>query len=372
MRLLKIGSIPLPKIYIVDPTVDDLGKCRQLGVPYMVKPHGWTDEKLVKAVLWRTLMQKFPSIKWTEVLGFGRQGTRWIGYEDDPADKVEVWVPKQGEEGEVAAVHRENPGFDTCGDTDEGLAFSDGYRTVEGGLDVGDRLDEYDYVQSSVDNYIGDLGWYVDIEELQSLRVLPQFLDDIATAVKRNMANTAWMDGWSKKLAYPGGNYQGGSDLPNLIILDVSGSIPSGVAGTMVTLVETLRNQANADFIITSGRSEYWKAGDKLPNPDQLARYIGGCNECRQFYGILRKHVLGKHWGNVIVFGDWDAPNDRRFSNDSDSWLDDNELQSTKIECIMPFHTRDKVMPGYGKWAARACPKAVTEVNTSWVRGMWR
>lgn len=348
---LKVGNLNLPRVYICE-SRKDAQECRQKGVPYIIKPKDWDDEKLVKAVLYNTLYKKFPHIRWDILFG------------DRFSRKPKVHVPAVQV---VEDNHRDNPGFDTCGSSDETMQVSNGYRTTGGGLAEDDAVDYHD---ATIDDYLGCHLWGVSIEELQALKVLPTFMDDIADAIKTNLAGMAWMDGYNKKLGIPTGYFQGSTDAPNLIILDTSGSIPSGVASTMVTLIDTLRSQANADLIITSGRSEYWKANQDLPTPDELSWLIGGCNECRQFYGILRKHILGKHWGNVIVFGDQDAPEDPRFSRYSDCWLKESDLQSTKIDRIMAFHTYDKVMPGYGLWCLEAAPKAEVVYNTAWVKDM--
>ena len=357
MYQLKIGAIPLPKLYVC--TRSEARRCRELGVPYIIKPSGWSDEKLVKAVLWRTLVEKFPKIKWKEVLGF-------------PAmPRVNVHVP---EKIEVVAEHRDNPGVDTGGYSSPDMEVTNNgeYRSTGGGLPEDDKFEDVEFVTTTIDNYIGDLGFYVNVEELQALKLLPEFMDDIANAIKINIANSFWMDGYNKKLGAPLGHWQGTSQAPNLIILDVSGSVPSGVAGTMVSLIDTLRTQANADLIITSRRSEYWPARTDLPDPDRLSHLIGGCNECRQFYAILRKHILGKHWGNVIVFGDQDAPEAPRFKNYKSCWLNESELQSTRIDRIMAFHTYMEKMPGYGLWAEKAAPKAEVVFNTKWTESMER
>lgn len=377
MHQLKVGTIPLPKLYVCENT-QEASECRIRGVPYIIRPLGLDDVTIVKAVLYRTLVSKFPKIRWDLVLG-----NEAINSSDGimvrvPVEEEEPWQPLEGTVHEIDAYHRVNPGVDSApGDPSTSMTVvNGGYRTASGGLDPEDTLDKAikrtEYKRVSISNYIGDLGWYVSIEELQSLKLLPTFLDDIAEAIKVNIANTNWIDGYNKKLDCPIGHYQGSSAAPNLIVLDTSGSIPSGVAGTMISLIETLRHQCNADLIITSGRSEYWAANEELPSSDDLAYMIGGCNECKQFYSILRKHVLGKHWGNVIVFGDNDAPEDDRFKGYSSSWLKDNELQSTKIDRIMCFHTRYKEVPGYGLWAAKAAPKAEITYNNQWVMSMTR
>lgn len=350
IRQLKIGTINLPKVYICDNRTD-AKTCREKGVPYIIKPSSWDDDKLIKAVLFNTLLKRFPHIKWAELFG------------DKFSRKPKVHEPVE----HVSSARRVNPGADTCGESSEAMQVSDDYRMTGGGLP---EDDEVIYTDTTIDDYLGQHVWNVSIEELQALKILPTFMDDIAEAIKANIANTAWMDGYNKKLGIPVGHYQGSTDAPNLIVLDTSGSIPSGVASTMVALIDTLRTQANADLIITSGRSVYFKANEDLPTPDQLSKLIGGCNECRQFYGILRDKILGKHWGNVIVFGDNDAPEDKRFSKYSNHWLKDSDVQSTKIDRIMAFHTRREDMPGYGLWAEKASPKAEVVYNTKWVQSM--
>lgn len=350
LRQLKIGTLDLPKVYICD-SRSDAKTCRDKGVPYIIKPKNWTDDKLIKAVLFNTLQKKFPHIKWAELFG------------DKFSRKPKVHKPIVHE----TSTHRNNPGVGTCGRSGETMVVTDDYRMTGGGLE---EDDEIVYTDTSIDDYLGQHVWNVSIEELQALKILPTFMDDIAEAIKSNIANTAWMDGYNKKLGIPVGHYQGSTDAPNLIILDTSGSIPSGVASTMVALIDTLRTQANADLIITSRRSVYFKANEDLPTPDQLSYLIGGCNECRQFYGILRDKILGKHWGNVIIFGDHDAPEARRFEKYSDCWLKDSDVQSTRIDRIMAFHTYHRSVPGYGLWAQKAAPKAEVVYNTEWVQSM--
>jgi len=392
MYQLKIGTIPLPKLYVCNKS--EVKECRRLGVPYIIKPERWSDDKLVVAVLWRTLYKKFPSIRWDKILKF-HEGTDFKRLrinvphvvQNEPVIE-EPWQPMAGEQVEVAAEHRENPGYDTCGNSSPSMEVTEDaeYRSTGGGMDPDDNLDfetstHVEWEKQTIDKYIGDLGYYVNVEELQALRLLPTFLDDIANAIKLNLMNSMWMDGYNKKLGCNVGHWQGSDQAPNLIILDTSGSIPSGVAGTMISLIDTLRHQANADLIITSGRSEYWAANTDLPDPDKLSYLIGGCNERTQFYAILRKHVFGKHWGNVIIFGDQDAPSDRRldgrnykysYDRDPNAEILDKELQSTRIDRIMAFHTYYEKVPGYGLWAKQACPKAEVVYNTKWVDDMTR
>ena len=377
MYQLKIGTIPLPKLYVC--SREEAKECRRLGVPYIIKPPTWSDEKLIKAVLWRTLNKKFPYIKWKSLFAMSDREVNKLNIfvphevEDEPVHAEQVLVP---------AEHRDNPGVDTCGLTSPDMEVTEdaNYRSTGGGLDAEDKVDwsassHIEWDRQNMDQYIGDLGYYVNVEELQQLRLLPTFLDDIANAIKLNLQSAAWMDGYNKKLDCNVGHWQGADQAPNLIILDTSGSIPSGVAGTMISLIETLRHQCNADLIITSGRSEYWAANSELPDPDKLSYLIGGCNECVQFYDILRKHILGRHWGNVIIFGDQDSPLRGDIQRAVVKGYTENitlkELQSTRIDRIMSFHTYSSTkVPGYGLWATDADPKAEVVYNCRWVDSM--
>lgn len=359
MHQLKIGQVPLPTIYVVQKK-DEIEAARRHGIPYIVKPRGWSDDKLVKAVLFKTLRDKFPHIDWVKALHITASS----------ASNVEVVVP-------VSSAYRctdgEDP-FDLPPDESMQVTEDGGYRPSDGGFD-GDNPDLEDpgFDHLTIDEFIGDTLYQVSIEELQALRCLPVFLDDIADAIRQNLIGTEWMAGWNKKLACDMGRYQLGQQARNLIIVDVSGSIPSGVAGTMVTLCETMRSQCDADLIITGNRSWWYPNGEPLPSPDRLRATIGGCNECKQFYKILREHVIGRHWGNVIVFGDQDAPEDSRFARHKETWLKPEDAgHNTQIDNLLAFHTYRDAVPGYGLWVETLCPGVPTTTNKEWNKCMKR
>lgn len=359
MYQLKIGNIPLPVIYVVER--NEAFRARNLGVPYIVRPKGYDDEHIVKAFLYRKLYEKFPNVDWHSKLGIWR----------DP--NLKVWVPKVVD---VSSAYRETDGGIGNGAVSSSMEQSQDYRFTGGGSDEEMHCENITYERKAIDDWLEDRTWDVDIDTLQKLHLLPTFLDDVATAIKRNLVGLQWMDGWNKKLDCNLGRYDAGSEAPNLIVLDVSGSIPKGISGTMVSLIETLRTQANAALIITGRNSQYWEIGDKLPSPRQLAHLIGGCNERTQFYNILRTRVFGKHWGNVIVFGDNDAPSDARFDNldryrgSKIDKISDSEMASTRIDNLLAFHAYSKRVPGYGLWAEACTPKANVQIDTSWVHDL--
>ena len=348
MYRLKWHGITMPPIYVVEP--NEREEARRFGIPFLIKPSDWTDEDLIKVCLYHWLVSKFPNISWSKV--FDDYGMH---------SSLKVNVP---------AEYRENPGCWTDGWTSDDFEVTEGgaYRETAGGME-GDDV-EIDYDSMRAWDFFDPSNVSANVEVLQKLKLLPKFMSDITDAIKSNLLDTSWMDGWNKKLDAPLGCYQGSSEAPNLIILDVSGSIPRGIASTMIGLIDTLRTQANADLIITSGTSKYWKRGDKLPTPTQLSYLVGGCNEATQFYQILNDHVLGKHWGNVIVFGDQDCPTERRFSFQQENAPKPAQLSATRIDNLMSFHTYCKLTPGYGRWVKDTSNRVPETIDTSWVSFM--
>ena len=63
MYKLKIQGIDLPRLYVAE-SRQDAKLLRDNGAPYVVKPKGWDDERLLKAIFYRWLCRKFPGIDW--------------------------------------------------------------------------------------------------------------------------------------------------------------------------------------------------------------------------------------------------------------------------------------------------------------------
>jgi len=352
MRRLRIGQAKLPEIYVVSDRAE-VAVAREYGIPYLVKPAGWDDEKLVKAVMMRMLWRRFPAIEWEQVLG--------ISHHERESLTIVSPVTRKRVKG--------SNGF-TASSANTG---GEGYRGLDDdGTQVSDD-DDVEWARESLDHAIGTT-WEEDvsIEELQRLKVLPTFLDDIATAIKRNLIGLQWHDGWNKKLGAPMGRVGMGSQAPNLMVLDVSGSIPGGVSKTMVTLIDTLRTQANADLIVTGDRSKWFGINDAV-DPYVVAECVGGCNEATQFYKILADHVCGRHFGNVVVFGDDDAPDDDRFRHDQKNKPYKKMIEAgTRFDNLLAFDTHFDKVPGYGLFVTEINPDIPIEYNHDWVKVMKR
>lgn len=348
MYRLKIGGLALPPLYICE-SRRDATECKKKGVPYLIKPKSMDSAELIKWALLTTLRSKFPHINWFGVLGIERN------------KRKELIVKVPGCNAMAHSFTGSNDG--TAGDVIVDQA--EDTRSFLGGFDDG----EDDYADRPLGSYIGDFSAEVKIEELQALHLLPTFLDDVAEAIRRNLYGLEWSEGYNKKYGVPIGNFDTAYEAVNLMILDVSGSIPRGISSTMLTLIDTLRTQANADLIITGSCSKFWRAGDELPDPQWIRNRIGLGNEASQFYSILKKEYANRKIGNLICFGDDDCPEWYEAFNVEKCELKDSDLSGTTVENMLSFHTCSNKTPGYAKWAKElGCKSEV--INSSWCRYM--
>jgi hypothetical protein len=137
----------------------------------------------------------------------------------------------------------------------------------------------------------------------------------------------------------------------------------------MLTLADTLREQCNADLIITSMRSGYYPAGSELPKPQTLRDYYGRSNESAEFFAILQEHIAGREWGHVISFGDCDCPGrlEHAYDYHTDQYVSAN-MAGTKVHAVHHFHTKyGNTDTGYARWVTECDPSAeVIYEPTNW------
>lgn len=278
------------------------------GLPYVRWSAGAKD--LLVQVLRPVLEKKFPHIDWPKVLGRKKNISTAI-----------VHVPGEEDCSSSGLGSDESPISD--------IATSE--RSFTGSVEPGNQE------MLSISEYLDDASSYVNIESLQQLELLPSFLGGIVDNIKKNLvAPLHWREGWNKKKRCCLGNYHGEHQLPNLIIIDVSASIPRGISATMLTLADTLRSQVQADIIITGGISLYFPYGKELPSPEEMRRRVPLGNERECFYRIVTKR-LHKQYGHIISFGDDDAPG-QIFTN-------------VRCKVVHHYHTwKSKAQTGYAKY----------------------
>lgn len=342
LQRVTMPGLELPRLYIAEDR-KDVQLAKKQGIPFIK----WTEGKdaLLKQLLRPALEKMFPGIKWNKVLGKRKEFKSKI-----------VHVPGNDEDDPITDCYSNGH---VSKDTDETVAIADSKRYFKGSNESAQPME----TQYDIADYVGDLSSSVDIDCLMELKLLPTFVGDIVDCIHKNINNNMhWTEGYNKKLGLALGKFNSPRELPNLIILDVSGSIPRGISATMITLIDTLREQCNAELIITASISKYYALGDKLPSPEQIREDFGYGNECDQFYKILKRYVFGREWGHVISFGDNDCPERCWEQNES---IDDMDKSATHVHIVHHYHTTRKEQTGYAMW----CDSVLcddSEYNTKW------
>ncbi len=328
-------GIKLPRLYVAENN-EDAKDAMEMGVPFIKWKKG--NDELIRLLLRPTLERMFPYVNWNKVLG--------------PREELRSTYV---ECAASPSIHSEGEG--ECDRDDAVVDYA------SGGFRDFDAIGRDGNVTTSLERFMADKTSRVDLDVLQDLNLLPKFMGDIADCIKVNLtAPTKWSEGWNKKKAASLGNFNRSGQLPNLIILDVSGSIPRGISATMIQLIDTLRTQLSADLIITSSISKFYPAGSQLPDPEDIRLKFGFMNESSQFYNILKTEIRGRKFGHVIAFGDSDRPEPRKCP----------DLLGTEVMNVHNFHTGlgwkrdDEYEVGYAEWTKSLANAPAVEYNTEW------
>ena len=204
---------------------------------------------------------------------------------------------------------------------------------------------------STVSEFIEDISYQVDIECLKHLKVIPTwFTSKIEDAIKSNiLSSITWNPSlYNKKLDNTSGAITLATPDRNLIIIDISASIPKSIAKACLLLSKTMVTQFFADLIITGRRSalfDYTEV-DSL-DIDQVYEDYGQNNECKDFRAIVSQH---RNYDNVIVFGDNHTPLDNWGNEESISKKQAYDICNFKVNKIYSFHTTDfEIIAGYAE-----------------------
>lgn len=363
LQRITLPGIELPRLYMAE-NKNDAEIAREKGIPYIVWRQG--KDSLLKTLLLPTLKKMFPHIKWNNMIGIPKTRSVIVNVkgntispidEDIIPDDVEDWHAS----GDIDSTYNEDDIVDKTVDIAENKReiYSDGRSN-----DPVEELDVY--------AYLGDLSSQVNLEVLQELKLMPSFIGDIMDCIKKNViAGTLWSDGYNKKKGACVGNYDRAGQLKNLIIVDISHSIPIGIAATMLCLIDTLRTQVCADLIITGGKSRFYPYGSDLPTAQGIRNTIPRSQECVEFYAILKKHIRGNHYGHVISFGDDDCPARiarwKFTTEEADNFLKDNEfLEGTVVEEVHNYHTFKRGRTGYVEWCFHLAKTPKESFDNTW------
>lgn len=361
LQRVMLDGIELPRLYIAE-NYEDAMLAKSKGIPFIRWRQG--QDALIRMLLRPVLEDMFPHIKWDMVLGRRKHvSTQVVMCEAEEQDR-QLDVVDHIDDKAGAEVTREESSQVEGDDT--GI-----HDNMVAGIAKDERLFHDDHANKMIverkmdlEDYVGDMSSYVNIEVLQRLRLMPAFIGDILDCVKLNIGSGMhWAEGYNKRLGLPVGRYNSSGQLPNLIILDVSGSIPRGISATMISLIDTLRTQLSADLIITGSNSRFYKMGDELPSPQRIRNMFGYGNESWDFFRILSLHIRGKHYGHVFSFGDDDTPTYKCFKDEYGGL----SLAGTKVEHVHHYHTwRVRTETGYAKWCQMLSVKPKVDYDSTW------
>lgn len=360
LERVTMPGIEFPRLYIAE-NREDVRLARENGVPFVRWRHG--KDKLIALMLMPVLKKMFPYIDWNRVSNAPK--SKSIIVERPLSSNKEFYIEIE-DDFHAAKYHHSDESYIPNMKDDEvfnvDVGYSNDYREF-----TGDGPTESIHEKVDLSVHVGDLSSQVNLDVLQNLKLMPKFIGDIMDCIKTNIvAGTLWNEGWNKKKGAAVGNFDRTGELRNLIIVDISGSIPIGISSTMLTLIDTLRSQVHADLIITGSKSRFYPYEGELPNPQEIRNTIFRNNEAKEFYAILRDHIAGHHYGHVISFGDDDCPaNHVRFLSKEEGQKP--FMAGTIVEHVHHYHVhscdRDT---GYALWTNELANEPLKSYDTSW------
>lgn len=214
-----------------------------------------------------------------------------------------------------------------------------------------------DYTSTLFNEFVKDSSAYVDVSKLKELNVFPVWMDVIEKAIETNIHNFSVFNNnmYNKKLEGMYGAIELTSPKRNLIIIDISGSIPKAVSSTCLLLAKNLSEAFFADLMITGSKSTLY-AYENLHELNVQTIYAENGMDNDQTYFKKLVTEQEKHYETAIVFGDNHSPsyawrNDFNKRTRTISQEDGKKMCKWKIKKLISFHTKTvKDIAGYADW----------------------
>ena len=191
-----------------------------------------------------------------------------------------------------------------------------------------------------IDDFIED-SYLVNFDKLSELKILPAWLEDIKAAIETNIIDEVMFDplAFNKQLGINVGYSNIKHNEKNLLILDISSSMPKSVVMTITQLAKLMSKKFYADVILT-GKQSYLIDYENVPNTDIVGavRSYGGGNEGDMFWDIIKEP---KVYNTIISFGD----------NDNPMYYSTLNKCNFKCETLYSLHTdkRSNEITGYSR-----------------------
>lgn len=205
--------------------------------------------------------------------------------------------------------------------------------------------------------FVEDSSCVVDIDKLKSLKVFPVWLDSIEEAISTNIHNFSVFNPnmYNKKLEGMYGSVEFRPPGKNLIIIDISGSIPRAVSTTCLTLAKNLAETFYADLMITGSKTTLYDYSE-IYKLDVTRVYTENGTDNDQVYFKNLVTADKKVYKTAIVFGDYHSPGMgwyNTFNKDTKSISkeDGQKLCKWEVDNIISFHTTSNYdLAGYAYW----------------------
>lgn len=178
------------------------------------------------------------------------------------------------------------------------------YQLSSGGVYGKGDVSEYEL---KIDDFIEDQ-YLVNFDKLTELKILPVWLEDLRASIETNIIDEVIFDpcAFNKQLGMNVGAGALKHNMKNLLILDISSSMPRGVVLTITNLAKLMSKKFFADVILT-GRQSYLLDYEDVQTADipALTKKHGGGNEGEMYKEIIKQ---SRSYNTVISFGDNDCP----------------------------------------------------------------
>lgn len=216
---------------------------------------------------------------------------------------------------------------------------------------VGTEKEKYTITQ-----FVKDNSCYVDITVLKELKIFPVWMDNIEKALSTNIQNFSTYNPYmyNKKLEGMYGEIELIAPDKNVIIIDISGSIPKAISSTILILSKHLCECFYADLLITGSKSTLYDYTELYTlSVENVYKENGMDNDQSYFKEIVS---VAKKYKTAIVFGDNHSPCHKwknEFNRKSVSITRETgkSLCEWKIDKLISFHTsEDNEIAGYADW----------------------
>lgn len=222
-------------------------------------------------------------------------------------------------------------------------------------------IEDYEFsadgVQSKFKEFVKDNSCLVDMQVLKSLNIFPIWLDVYEKAVTMNVNNYLLYDYnlYNKKLDGVYGALISSSPTRNLIIIDISGSIPRAVSVTCLASIKHMAESFFCDVLITGSKSTlYLYENLHTLNIDTIYDENEMDNDQTYFKNLVESEK--RVYNTVIAFGDDHSPcypwsNTYNRDNNTISKEDGKKLCKWEFKKGISFHTTStRNLVGYLDW----------------------